>query len=656
VITPPPRLWEDLRSRVRAWRRIGASPQVLSWIRHGVRPRWKAGPPAPFHLGASTLDPEASEWWEKERARAFSTGALEPATSRNYVSRAFVVPKTDSTGQQTGWRLVVDLRRLNSHCRPMVCRYETLKKLRTFARRGDWMVSWDLQDGYHHLSIHPSARKYFTFLVNGEYLQCAALPFGWNNSPAIFTKLLRPVVQFLRSPPPTPGTAPSASLLAAARRGIRVLPYLDDFLALFRSREEATVGVPRIRQLLETLGLRTHPRKCHWEPTQRLVHLGLEVDTVEGVFRVTPSRQRKLSTLAVSLRAISARSSRRVPAKTLAKFCGLAQSCTLALPVARLYLRALYDSLELRVTWGSTVPLSRQALRDLSWWASDLSTELAKGGLIWLRSETATLHCDSSSTAWGGVLNGRMPVRGSWADSQIPWHITLKELVAVRLTVTHFLQELTGRRVLLFEDNQAVVAALTTLTSQSPAMMAELRALWLLLHSASIDLRAVYIRSAANVWADDLSRRIDPWDYSVTPSLFRRLMRLWGPCTVDRFAAPHNRMLPRFNSRIPLPGAEATDAFSQSWAGESNWLHPPLSLLPEVVARLETSGARAVVVAPHWPAQSWFNPLCRLAAAIEPIAPSDLVRGPACPSLPPAASWLAFWVPGRLSPSGATTW
>jgi hypothetical protein len=85
-------------------------------------------------------------------------------------------------------------------------------------------------------------------------------------------------------------------------------------------------------------------------------------------------------------------------------------------------------------------------------------------------------------------------------------HITWKELRAVRHVVESFLPQLKGRQVLLHEDNTAVVATLTKLTTRSPVMMTELRRLWYLLDTNDIHIRPRYIRSAANVWADTLSR------------------------------------------------------------------------------------------------------------------------------------------------------
>ena len=68
-----------------------------------------------------------------------------------------------------------------------------------------------------------------------------------------------------------------------------------------------------------------------------------------------------------------------------------------------------------------------------------------------------------------------------------------------------------GKRFLLYEDNQAVVrgqraysyAFNLPLTRQ----MVELRKLWYILDANDINIRPRYIRSAANIWADGLSRQ-----------------------------------------------------------------------------------------------------------------------------------------------------
>ena len=67
------------------------------------------------------------------------------------------------------------------------------------------MVSLDITDAYHHLSIHADDQKYFTFALELEpgkvtYLSSSALNFGWSHSPLVFTQLMRPVTAAIKNP------------------------------------------------------------------------------------------------------------------------------------------------------------------------------------------------------------------------------------------------------------------------------------------------------------------------------------------------------------------------------------------------------------------------------------------------------------------------
>ena len=66
-------------------------------------------------------------------------------------------------------------------------------------------------------------------------------------------------------------------------RGMRVLPYVDDFLVMAATRSEALRCRRRVTEVLDALGISRHPEKAVWEPTQRLEHLGLDVDAREGL-------------------------------------------------------------------------------------------------------------------------------------------------------------------------------------------------------------------------------------------------------------------------------------------------------------------------------------------------------------------------------------
>ena len=616
------------------WRDIGASGAVLEWILHGVKIPWRRRrPPPPFNHGTSLthLPPDQAAFRDRETERLIERGVFRPARSSRWISRAFLVPKP--TGG--GWRLVIDLRTLNTYCQTKQMKMETLKHLRTIAKPSDWMVTFDLEDGFYALGIAPEDRDYFSINLNGQIFNLCALPQGWSLSPYVFHTFTYTFIKHLRDPEAATGTAaegPPDQISGKARRrwfrrrrrrtGARLLPFVDDF-ALFESSLPACVERQvQVFALLDDLGLKIHPNKGYHTPVQAGLHLGLEIDFAQGVFRAPASKLAKISTLAKQLLCSAAASQRWIRARALATLAGMAQFLYLAIPAARFYLRELHDVADTRKSWSHSVKMTRQLKRDLEWWAAVPTQK--NSAPIWRPVETAYMHCDSSSFGWGAVLNNSVEARGFWQgpDRQ---HITWKELKAVRLAVESFLKELRGRRLVLHEDNQAVVAVLTSLTSRSPAMMSELRKLFYLIDTNEIYIRPLYIRSAANIWADRLSRELDRSDWRLHPRVFAHLDEIWGGHTVDRFASRENRQLPRYNARWRDGAAEAVDSLclpDLAWQRENNWCNPPWELLDDLVTKLRQSGAAATVIAPRWPTKPWFHHLSEMAAESIDFPPS----------------------------------
>jgi 8-oxo-dGTP pyrophosphatase MutT (NUDIX family) len=188
-------------------------------------------------------------------------------------------------------------------------------------------------------------------------------------------------------------------------------------------------------------------------------------------------------------------------------------------------------------------------------------------------------------------------------------YISWKELKAVRLAVPSLPPLLRGRKILLHEDNQEVVAVLSHITCRSLAMMDDLRKLWELIDTNNISIRARYIRSAANVWEDKLSREIDMDDKQLNPCIFTYLDSLWDPLSIDKFATQGSKHLPRYHARLRDPTAEAVDCLHLPdilRTLETKWCNSPWTLMPDLVLEFRQFRVEATVIAPYWPAKQWY--------------------------------------------------
>jgi hypothetical protein len=66
------------------------------------------------------------------------------------------------------WRLICDLRPLNKCYVLKRLMMETLMWVINLNRQGDYMFSFDQQDGFYALGINPTDRDYFTVNARGQ--------------------------------------------------------------------------------------------------------------------------------------------------------------------------------------------------------------------------------------------------------------------------------------------------------------------------------------------------------------------------------------------------------------------------------------------------------------------------------------------------------
>ncbi len=111
------------------------------------------------------------------------------------------------------FRLTVNMRYVNKHLGEKAFKFERLKDLADLAERGDYAVSYDLMSGYYHgVDLFQASRTYVGLNWGGKYYVYNCLPSGLSTAPWVFSKVMRELVMHWR------------------RGGIRVLPYLGDFM------------------------------------------------------------------------------------------------------------------------------------------------------------------------------------------------------------------------------------------------------------------------------------------------------------------------------------------------------------------------------------------------------------------------------------------
>jgi hypothetical protein len=140
-----------------------------------------------------------------------------------------------------------------------------------------------------------------------------------------------------------------------------VLPWIDDFLCaptegrLPATGRDCRRAGKRLDVLFRELGLTRHPDKECWEGAQVLEHLGVLLDTRQMRVFVSDRKIQRMRKMARDILLCAQRNRRLVSLGILRRFCGVAVSLTLALPMARFYTSSLYWDMSLaglRATGG----------------------------------------------------------------------------------------------------------------------------------------------------------------------------------------------------------------------------------------------------------------------------------------------------------------
>ena len=536
-----------------------------------------------------------------------------------YCSPAFLVPKGADS-----WRLVINEKHVNLACIPRKCRYESLKMLQRLDLSGVHAIKVDLKDAYYQIPVHAADRKYFAFEFAGSFYHLNCLPFGWLNSPWYFTKVVKALVTYVRTvrkanpksgAPPAPGQFYRIPGRQGQHSAVKVLPYLDDFLFLFKDKEAAQAGSTWLQELLFWLGFTPHDKKCVWIPSTRVEHLGLTVDLGKGVFEVPEKKLARLANMAKGLRVTASKNCRLVKKQELASFCGFAQSLRLAVSCAGLFLRSLYDACSTVQGWRGTVRLGRQAMADLQWW-SRIPVRHCEAP-IQLKAGTPELYVDASMQGWGASMAGQ-EARGYFSPEERTMMIAQLEMRSVCYALLSFTDEVRDRCVLLREDNTVTESVIRNACSKSPVMMEEFRLLWAVADELHISFKVVRVASAENKADAPASRHVDRDDYKLCAEQFRAIEARFGPFDVDLFASTANAQCSKFFSATRCPGTAGVDALLQCWSGMKCYGNPPFSaeVMLQVVQKVRMDRADVVLVVPNWPGQAWFQELMFLPVTV----------------------------------------
>ena len=579
--------------QLQRWQTTATDLWVVATLREGYSLQFRRRPLAAGLVKHTVIsNPVKAAALDQELDTLLAKGAIEPVEvgdRTGFYSTYFLVTK--KTG---GFRPILDLRGLNVYLKDLPFRMLTVADVLGAIAPGEWFTSVDLKDAYFHVPIAARHRQFLRFSYRGQRWQFRVLPFGLSLSPRVFSRCV------------------AAALGPLHKQGLKILPYLDDWLICAGSREEVVQHTELLLNHVSALGLRVNLEKSDMEPRQLVDFIGVTLDSVG--MQATPSVRRVEDILRLldkfHLHAMK-------PYVAFQRMLGKLTSVSAVVPLGLLQLRPLQIwmnalGLDPKRDRNKRVTVDQPCLDALLPWRN--RAYLLRGvpiGRVASRREVVTT--DACLGGWGAVWQCRM-ARGRWSRVQSQLHINVLELTAVQLALHHFLPELQGRHVLVRTDNTTVVYYINHQGGvRSEQLLNVARELLEWAEPRLASLRAVYYPGISNVDADLLSRGgPPPGEWMLHPEVVKKIWQKFGQASVDLYATAETAHCPRWFSRHPEPGSMGSDALAQEWPRELLYAYPPLTLMGATLQRVKDEAHRVLLVAPYWPARPWFPLLFRL--------------------------------------------
>ena len=368
-----------------------------------------------------------------------------------------------------------------------------------------WFAVLDLKAAYRSVHIAPQDRTHQGFMWDWEgqerYFLDNRLFFGLKCAPYIFSRLTEFTVRSMD------------------RRGCKgVFGYLDDFLVTADTKDECLSKLYTLMGLLRNLGF-----GIAWDkiisPSQSVVYLGIEIDSVSLEFRLPKKKLDRLKSMVTEFQNKS-----KATKRELQVLAGHLVHASTVVRGGRTFSRRLINLVKYLRDSNRAINLPEWFVPDLRWWSSLLEVFNGSAKVIkTIPDAEGLVSTDSSKSGFGGMWKEDWFL-GSWNANQTspvlpPDHhielapdsystdmnINILELWPVLVAAQRWGSQWSGMKVRVMTDNTQVLHMVNTGRSSSVHCMFWIRELFWISFIYNFQLVASHIGTSDNVVPDFLS-------------------------------------------------------------------------------------------------------------------------------------------------------
>ena len=582
------------------WSLVTSNDWVLNVVSKGYQIPFKTIP----HQTSYPVNPPAKgnafDVLVSEADALLSKNAVQivSKTVGEYVSSYFAVPKPRKLDQ---FRPILNLKYFNNFVKKYRFKMETLSSVRDWIKPGAYVIGLDLRDAFLHIPMNEDSRKYLRFRWLDQLYEWIVLPFGLTCSPRVITKVLKPVVAFLRS-----------------TWGILISIYIDDIIIQHTDPSQCSLHAQLVALLFNSLGWSFKPEKCEIIPTQKFSHLGFNFDTTTMLISCPADKVSRLQEMCSNILLNG-----KCKLLDMERLIGTIESVRPAVKYAALYYRSLqYQMLQAKKgdrNPNKTIILSQKSREELEWWISPNGFQGNCCSPIREPQPTVSIWSDANLKMGGSHCSRGNFIQREWEEEEMDLHINFLELRAARESLS---LAKPGDMVRLHLDN---VTALTYILKQggtrSRLLNTEACQLWKEAIAKKINLLSpVWLSTKENMEADFLSRNhLHQWECMLSRETFLLILDHFSLYpTLDVYASRETHQLRRYMSWYQDPQAVAQNALIHPWDPVS-YLFPPVPMVMKSLHKIKDEKVEVIMVIPHWPTSLWWPLILEL--MVEPLLP-----------------------------------
>jgi hypothetical protein len=373
-----------------------------------------------------------------------------------------------------------------------------------------WMCKVDLKDAYMHCMVRPQDRHLlgFTWEEKGEteYWMMCALPFGMSSSPKLFNDFGDALEYMMKKNGASQDT----------------IHFCDDFFSVKESQPSCGKNLSILLETIHDAGMDAQEEKTDG-PDRVMEFLGIIIDTIRRILCISPERLCEIKA------ELAMWGTKKVCSKRdLLSLLGKLIFCARVVRDGRKFVGRLIELAKKVSHLHYKVKLNKEAQADIAWWAKciDNHNGVSMFPVEWDINDSVVVYTDASDLAAGGACGHAwfvVPFTGEdkWMSCMdIAW----RELFAMVVCIATFGKKLSGQRVSMKVDNQAIFYCVNNGKSKNPKIMALIRSLYYYTTLYKIEYKAFYLSTHDNILADAISRlgfdqlrNIDP-DIDVLPT------------------------------------------------------------------------------------------------------------------------------------------